>query len=66
MFLKDPEKYSGSMPPETDVLLQLAKGLEYIHRREVSPSRHQAPERTHQLGFYNPTNRDEKGRFWFQ
>jgi serine/threonine-protein kinase/endoribonuclease IRE1 len=34
LFLKenDPKKYSGPMPPETEVLLQLAKGLEYIHQ----------------------------------
>jgi serine/threonine-protein kinase/endoribonuclease IRE1 len=29
----DPKKYSGPMSPETEVLLQLAKGLEYIHQR---------------------------------
>jgi serine/threonine protein kinase len=29
----DPKKYSGPMPPETEVLLQLAKGLEYIHQK---------------------------------
>jgi serine/threonine-protein kinase/endoribonuclease IRE1 len=35
LFLKedDPKKYRGPMPPETEVLLQLAKGLEYIHQR---------------------------------
>jgi serine/threonine-protein kinase/endoribonuclease IRE1 len=35
LFLKenDPKKYHGPMPPETEVLLQLAKGLEYIHQR---------------------------------
>jgi serine/threonine-protein kinase/endoribonuclease IRE1 len=35
LFFKedDPKKYRGTMPPETEVLLQLAKGLEYIHQR---------------------------------
>jgi serine/threonine-protein kinase/endoribonuclease IRE1 len=35
LFLKedDPNKYRGPMPPETEVLLQLAEGLEHIHRR---------------------------------
>jgi serine/threonine-protein kinase/endoribonuclease IRE1 len=35
LFLKenDPKKYSGPMPPETDVLLQLARGLEHIHQK---------------------------------
>jgi serine/threonine-protein kinase/endoribonuclease IRE1 len=37
LFLKenDPKKYSGPMPPDTEVLLQLAKGLEYIHQKEL-------------------------------
>jgi serine/threonine-protein kinase/endoribonuclease IRE1 len=35
LFLKEdePKKYRGPMPPETEVLLQLAKGLEYIHQK---------------------------------
>ncbi len=35
LFLKedDPNKYRGPMPPETEVLLQLAKGLEHIHQK---------------------------------
>jgi serine/threonine-protein kinase/endoribonuclease IRE1 len=44
LFLKenDPKKYSGPMPPETDVLIQLAKGLAYIHQmglvhRDIKP-----------------------------
>jgi serine/threonine-protein kinase/endoribonuclease IRE1 len=44
LFLKenDPKKYSGSMPPEAEVLLQLAKGLEHIHKnglvhRDIKP-----------------------------
>jgi serine/threonine protein kinase len=28
----DPKKYRGPMPPEAEVLIQLAKGLEYIHQ----------------------------------
>jgi serine/threonine protein kinase len=37
LFLKkdDPKKYSGPMPQKTEVLLQLAKGLEYIHKMEL-------------------------------
>jgi serine/threonine-protein kinase/endoribonuclease IRE1 len=44
LFLKenDPKKFSGPMPKETEVLLQLAKGLEYIHEmglvhRDIKP-----------------------------
>jgi serine/threonine protein kinase len=44
LFLKenDPKKYSGPMPPEAEVLLQLAKGLEHIHKnglvhRDIKP-----------------------------
>ncbi|XP_046438267.1 calcium-dependent protein kinase 2-like [Daphnia pulex] len=44
LFLKgdDPEKYSGPMPSEAEVLLQLAKGLEHIHKnglvhRDIKP-----------------------------
>jgi serine/threonine-protein kinase/endoribonuclease IRE1 len=37
LFLKenDPKKYRGPMPPEIEVLLQLAKGLEYIHQKRL-------------------------------
>jgi serine/threonine protein kinase len=37
LFLKenDPKKYRGPMPPDTEVLLQLAKGLEYIHQKRL-------------------------------
>jgi serine/threonine-protein kinase/endoribonuclease IRE1 len=37
LFLKenDPKKYRGPMPPQTDVLIQLAKGLEYIHQKRL-------------------------------
>ncbi|XP_046636113.1 serine/threonine-protein kinase/endoribonuclease IRE1-like isoform X2 [Daphnia pulicaria] len=37
LFLQedDPKKYRGPMPPETEVLLQLAKGLAYIHQMEL-------------------------------
>jgi serine/threonine-protein kinase/endoribonuclease IRE1 len=37
LFLKenDPKKYSGPVPPEAEVLLQLAKGLEHIHKNEL-------------------------------
>ncbi len=45
LFLKenDPKKYRGPMPPDAEVLLQLAKGLEYIHQmglfhRDIKPS----------------------------
>jgi serine/threonine-protein kinase/endoribonuclease IRE1 len=36
-FLKenDPKKYRGPMPQKMEVLLQLAKGLEYIHKMEL-------------------------------
>jgi serine/threonine-protein kinase/endoribonuclease IRE1 len=44
LFLKenDPKKYRCPMPTETEVLLQLAKGLEYIHQmglvhRDIKP-----------------------------
>jgi serine/threonine protein kinase len=44
LFLKkdDPKKYRGPMPQKTEVLLQLAKGLEYIHHmglvhRDIKP-----------------------------
>jgi serine/threonine-protein kinase/endoribonuclease IRE1 len=44
LFLKenDPKKYRGPMPPDTEVLLQLAKGLEHIHKnglvhRDIKP-----------------------------
>ncbi|XP_046439709.1 probable serine/threonine-protein kinase irlC isoform X2 [Daphnia pulex] len=44
LFLKesDLKKYRGPMPPDTEVLLQLAKGLEYIHQmglvhRDIKP-----------------------------
>ena len=30
---RDPKKYKGPLPPDADVLLQLAKGLEYIHSK---------------------------------
>jgi serine/threonine-protein kinase/endoribonuclease IRE1 len=38
----DTKKYSGPMPPDTEVLLQLAKGLEHIHQnglvhRDIKP-----------------------------
>jgi serine/threonine-protein kinase/endoribonuclease IRE1 len=39
----DPKKYRGPMPPETDVLTQLAKGLEYIHQMGLV-HRHIKPE----------------------
>ncbi|XP_046439799.1 serine/threonine-protein kinase/endoribonuclease IRE1-like [Daphnia pulex] len=37
LFLKenDPKKYRGPMPQKMEVLLQLAKGLEYIHTMEL-------------------------------
>jgi serine/threonine-protein kinase/endoribonuclease IRE1 len=37
LFLKDddPQKYSGPMPSEIEVLQQLAEGLEYIHKEKV-------------------------------
>jgi serine/threonine protein kinase len=44
LFLNEnnPNKYRGPMPPETEVLLQLAKGLEHIHQnglvhRDIKP-----------------------------
>ena len=32
---RDPKKYKGPLPPDAEVLLQLAKGLEYIHSKSL-------------------------------
>ncbi|EFX66697.1 hypothetical protein DAPPUDRAFT_331836 [Daphnia pulex] len=53
----DPKKYRGPMPPETEVLLQLATRVHSSNG--ISPSRYQATERAHPFGFYNPTSDDE-------
>jgi serine/threonine-protein kinase/endoribonuclease IRE1 len=77
LFLKedDPKKYSGPMPPEIEVLLQLAKGLEYIHEMGlvhrdikpenvliwVNPRTNQVLMKWADFGFSKPVN--ERGTF---
>ena len=48
LFLKDedPRKFEGLMPPERDVVLQLANGLEFIHSKQLC-HRDLKPENVH-------------------
>lgn len=32
---RDPKKYKGPLPSDVEVVLQLAKGLEYIHSKKM-------------------------------